>query len=587
MENQLYGSYGGENAEPAFIWQLGSGAGKAENQQPGDDEFMKKQQARICVYTRPVQADCYPEGLANSVHISCETEEGVVRPFRKNGGILFAEGRISPENTIIPLGVTCPGIFRMANGMIGITGKRIHEDGRPDEAAGERRLLWTTGDLIHFEFAGLVTPGGAIPENPSDNLLLDRETAEAALRWWCPITHTGTVVPEVVPVRRAQDLDHVRAILTYSDGSRREKKITWQTADLPFDRPGLYPVKGIVRQQRFSFPLAKGYGDPVLFPWKGKWYYTSTNDNRDDIGLYVREGDTVEDLFSEGVREHLILPFSPERGFEQTFWAPEFHVIGGALYLLFAVSGHVWGPQCHLMKKKKGGRITDPEAWENPIRVTKKDGSFLAEDAITLDMTFVRAQSGSYVIWSYREHIGTPLDSGSMLYIASIDEQKPWQLTSDPVLLTRPLYGWENVSGTINNEGPHAFVKNGTVHVTYSGGSANRYTYALGLLTADASDNLLDPRAWHKSISPVLTFLSVEGEYGPGHNSFFTNEEGELMIAYHAETSLSDTLRCDGIRRVHFRQDQTPYFGMGIQDEPGSVLVETKAAIGGEEKHGI
>ncbi len=542
-------------------------------------------QVRIRVYTRPVQNDCYPEGLANSIHIACETEEGIVKPFHKNYGILFAEGRISPENTIIPLGVRHPGIFRMENGRIGITGERIHEDGQADEAAGERRLLWTTDDLIHFEFAGLVTPGTDIPENPADNLLLDRERAEAALRWWGPITHTGTVVPEVIHVRHEQDLDHVRAILEYSDGSRREKKITWQKADIPFDRPGLYPVKGTVTQQSFPFPLAKGYGDPVIFPWEGKWYYISTNDNLDDIGLYVREGNTVEELFAEGIQEHLILPFSPERGFVQTFWAPEFHVIGGELYILFAVSGHVWGPQCHLMKLKKGGRITDPMAWETPVRIIKKDGTFLAEDSITLDMTFVRSKKASFFIWSYREHIGTSLDSGSMLYIASVDERKPWQLTSDPVLLTRPLYGWENVSGTINNEGPHAFVRNGTVYVTYSGGSANRYTYALGLLTADTGSDLLDPRSWHKSITPVLTFFSVEGEYGPGHNSFFTNEEGELMIAYHAETSLRDTLRCDGIRRVHFRKDQTPYFGMSTQDDLGSVSVETSVEIrGGEEK---
>lgn len=163
----------------------------------------------------------------------------------------------------------------------------------------------------------------------------------------------------------------------------------------------------------------------VIFRWEGRWYYISTNDNLDDIGLYVRETETVEGLFAEGITEHLILPFSPERGFEQTFWAPEFHVIGGELYILFAVSGHVWGPQCHMMKKKKAGRITDPDGWENPVRVVRKDGSPLADAAITLDMTYIGARSGSYVVWSYREHIGTPLDSGSMLYIASIDERSP------------------------------------------------------------------------------------------------------------------------------------------------------------------
>ena len=44
----------------------------------------------------------------------------------------------------------------------------------------------------------------------------------------------------------------------------------------------------------------------------------------------------------------------------------------------------------------------------------------------------------------------------------------------------------------------------------------------------------------------------------------FTDEE--LMIAFHGETDINSHLRCDGIRRVHFRKDSTPYFKMA-QDE--------------------
>ena len=80
--------------------------------------------------------------------------------------------------------------------------------------------------------------------------------------------------------------------------------------------------------ESFPFPLAVGYGDPVIFPWEGKWYYISTNDNTDDIGLYVREADSVRELFLEGVTEHLILAKDEARELIQTFWAPEFHVIG-------------------------------------------------------------------------------------------------------------------------------------------------------------------------------------------------------------------------------------------------------------------
>ena len=536
-------------------------------------------QAVVRVYTRPVNAENYPAGLARSVHLAADPDGSGMKPFNKNYGILFAEGLVARDNTIVPMGVRNPAVFRVADGSIGICGERVHENGAADESSRGQVFLWKTRDLIRFEPLGLVDRS-LLPGRLSDTLPLDRAAAESALNYWSPVVHTGISVPALIHAGSAEELDRVRAVLSYSDGSVREKKIRWNTESVCFDRPGTYELTGTVSQQRFPFPLARGYGDPVVFPWEGKWYYISTNDNLDDVGLYVRESSSVEGLFAGGIEEHLILPFSPERGFEQTFWAPEFHVIGGELYILFAVSGHAWGPQCHMMKKKKTGRIIDEAGWENPVRVLRKDGRPLAESAITLDMTYIRAMDRSYVVWSYRENIGTPLDSGSMLYIAAVDERAPWKLAGDPVLLTRPLLGWENVEGTINNEGPHAFIRNGTVYLAYSGGSANRYTYALGLLTADAGSDLLDLRSWKKSVTPVLTFYSVEGEYGPGHHSFFTNEEGELMIAYHAETGLKETLRCDGIRRVHFRKDGSPYFGMASREDLGKTVVRTTLVVG-------
>ena len=74
---------------------------------------------------------------------------------------------------------------------------------------------------------------------------------------------------------------------------------------------------------------------------------------------------------------------------------------------------------------EKGGSLIAPESWEEPVRIRKKDGSFLTEDGITLDMTYLKAGERSYVVWSYRRNIGTPYDTGSMLYIAEVDEKQP------------------------------------------------------------------------------------------------------------------------------------------------------------------
>ena len=527
------------------------------------------------VYTKPADPENYPAGLANAVHFSFQRPGEAPQALNRDYGILFARGNVSPEDTIVPVGVLEPAIFPMEDGWIGIRGTMVDENGRPAASAEGNAFLWKTRDLIRFEETGPVSEESLSGYPASASLAVPRETAEKAIQYWSPVREEAAAVPEQVTARSEDDLKRVRADVTYSDGSRAEKDIDWDTAGVDFSRPGTYPVQGIIRRQAFRFPLARGYGDPVIFPWQGKWYFLGTNDNLNDIGMYVREADSPEDLFAPETAEHLILPFDPARGFEQTFWAPEFHVIGGEAYILFAVSGHVWGPQCHLMKLKKGGRIIRPEDWENPVRIVRKDGSPLSEDGITLDMTYIGAAGGSWMVWSYRRHIGTPRDTGSMLYIASIDENEPWRLTGEPVLLTRPLYGWENVAGTINNEGPHAMIRDGKVYLTYSGGSADSYTYALGLLTADEKDCLTDPAAWTKSTAPVLTFRSVQGEYGPGHNSFFVNDRGEMMIAYHAETGIREHLRCDGIRRVHFRADGSPYFQMSAEED----LPEEKRAV--------
>lgn len=297
------------------------------------------------------------------------------------------------------------------------------------------------------------------------------------------------------------------------------------------------------------------------------------------------EKGSVEGLFAEGTKEHLILGVNEEKDFIQTFWAPEFHVIGGRLYILFAVGGKVWGPQCHMMRLKEGGNIVSPESWEEPVKVVRRDGSPLSSDGITLDMTYLSAGGRSYVTWSYRRGIGTPKDTGSMLYIGGIEDTEPWRLSTEPVLLSRPLFGWENVSGTINNEGPHGFKKDGKVYLAYSGGAANGYTYVVGLLTADENENLTDPAVWKKSGVPVLSFYSVKGEYGPGHNSFFTDEDGNLMIAYHGETSLESSLRCDGIRRVHFNIQGEPVFDLSAERDLNPALEEVslQVMVGGEE----
>lgn len=67
----------------------------------------------------------------------------------------------------------------------------------------------------------------------------------------------------------------------------------------------------------------------------------------------------------------------------------------------------------------------------------------------------------SYVIWASNTY------TNSRLYMATIDEDTPWVLTSDIVMITKPEYGWENV-GIPVNEGATVLQKDGNIYLCYS-----------------------------------------------------------------------------------------------------------------------
>lgn len=533
------------------------------------------QKIYLRAYTRAAVPGVYPDGLARSIHFAVSRDGACYEPLNQNYGILFATGLIRENNTICPKGLVNPGMAALPEGGYLVAAVRTEEDGSRE--LQEFTECWKTEDFV--EFIRVPFPKDINKESLQEVIELESSLYEGLKNRWCRIKNTAMQVPESVTVSSKEELEAVKAEAVYSDGSKAAKSVDWHTEGIDFSKEQTVTVKGTVRQQSFPFPLARGYGDPVLTQWEGKWYYISTNDNTDNVGIYVREADTPIELFDEKTEQHLILDRDEEKDFIQTFWAPEFHWIGGELYLLLAIGGRIWGPQCYMMKFKKGGKITDPDSWETPVKVCRKDGSPLAPDGISLDMTYLKAGERSWLVWSYREHIGTALDSGSMLYLAEADETQPWILAGEPMLLSRPLYGWENTEGTINNEGPHVFIKDGTIYMTYSGGAANGYTYVLGLLTAPADGNLYDRSIWKKSSTAVLSYYSVDGEYGPGHNSFYYDEDGNLMIAYHAEEAMDTHVRCNGIRRVHFDRTGRPVFDMSEERDVSPRLREVSMEL--------
>ncbi len=519
----------------------------------------------IRVYTQPIEA-FYPEGLARAIHFSIQ-QGGACIPLNGGYPLLFAQGEIGADNSIVPKNLMDPTIAKTAEGYV-ICARQV------DEATSVpgRMEAWRTTDFLSFQSCE------PVPATETE-LPIPEEIAQAAIERWVPLHSVAVEVPKQFQAASVEELSQVRATVTYSDGSTHEKRVAWDASQVDFATPGEYPVTGKVQARSFGFPLTEDTGDPVLLRQDGWWYFISTNDANGNIGLHIRRAHILEDLFREGKYERsVILDYDEERAFIQTFWAPEFHRIGGKLYILFAVGGKVWGPQCHIMALKEGGDIFSPEGWEVPRPMVRADGSALCPDGITLDMTYLHTPGGNYVVWSSRYNCMKPGDSGSMLSIARVNEETPWQLASEPVLLTRPLLGFENMAGTINNEGPYALMHGGKVYLIYSGGAANGYTYDLGQMSADENADLTDLTSWTKVSTAVLHFRSMPGVYGPGHHSFF-EADGETFIAYHGVVTIDGHTRCAGIHRVHFDKLDRPRFDLCRERDLAAELENVTATV--------
>ena len=525
----------------------------------------------LTAYTRMPEEKTYSRSLAGSIHFKYSTDGTFYRPLNQNYGMLFPLAKLTKDNTIDPRCIQTPALYQK-DSTYGIAAEYtdLHGTKQDDGCV----YFWTTKDFLSFCEIGLLsTEELSHWECAKDNvLLLSDAMGKEIVDAWTPLSASAVFLPRNPAIHSVDDLNNVKAIMEYSDGSRDEKIVDW---DIPEDallpdgtfKTGAYQLNGRLHKDNLSYPLAIGYADPVFFLWEGFWYFLSTNDNLGDIGMYLRRAKTVEGLFDGSATERCILPYNPDKGFVQTFWAPEFHLIGEELYILFAVGGKQWAPQCHMMKLKRNGDLLNPEDWDEPIRVQKKDGTPLTTDGITLDMTYFKAGGKHYVAWSYRYGIGTPMDTGSMIYIATTDEKRPWLLTSEPVLLSRPLYGWEHTDGTINNEGPYPLVTDTNIYLAFSGGSANAYSYAVGYMIADVNADLLDIKNWVKTPCPVLSSYSV-GIDGPGHNSFYRSEDGKTMVAYHGQLHT----RCSAVHRVHFNKHGFPLLNMAPErDIPESM----------------
>lgn len=283
----------------------------------------------------------------------------------------------------------------------------------------------------------------------------------------------------------------------------------------------------------------KDRADPYVTKGSDGWYYFTASYpmyGKDDAEGYdriiLRRAKCIDALAD--AEEKIIWDEKESVTSHRFIWAPEIHEIGGRWYVLFAASGsadNVWDINCHCISCKGSDPYEDK--WEDKGKFTAPDDFSFTH--FSLDMTYLELNGRHYVAWAQN-------GGNSNVYIARVDPSEPWKTVSPAVLLTKPEYDWERVNIPVN-EGPAFMRHGGKVFMAFSA-SATGPEYCLGLMYADEKADLTDKSVWTKLDRPLLTSADLDGEYGPGHNSFVKNENGEWVFVYHSRDEICFSGKC-------------------------------------------
>ena len=151
---------------------------------------------------------------------------------------------------------------------------------------------------------------------------------------------------------------------------------------------------------------------------------------------------------------------------------------------------------------------------------------------------------GIYTMWVAEEGRGSAYGGKYGEFYQKIMIAKlstPWQLASDPGIVTTPTQSWEYAGASTTHprvvEGATpVYGKNGEIFLTYSG-SGYWSDYGLGQLTWNGGDPL-ETSSWVKlpvaNGNPIFSATTAENLRGAGHASFLTDTSGNGFFCYHA-----------------------------------------------------
>lgn len=313
--------------------------------------------------------------------------------------------------------------------------------------------------------------------------------------------------------------------------------------------------------REYNNPLVEQRADPWVYKHTdGYYYFTASVPEYDRIE--VRRSTTIEGLTTA---EPVVAWSKYETGpLSANIWAPEIHYIDGKWYIYFAAARTTEttdGLFDHRM-------FALENASANPLEGTwvEKGQVKTAWESFALDATTFQHKGKLYYVWAQKD---LNIEGNSNLYISELSN--PWTLTGPQTMIATPEHDWETIGYKVN-EGAAVLKRHGRILISFSA-SATDFNYCMGLLVADEDSELLEAASWTKLTNPVFQTNEENGQFGPGHNSFTVNENGEDVLIYHCRNykeitgdPLYDPNHHTRAQVFHWNEDGTPNFGVPVKD---------------------
>jgi GH43 family beta-xylosidase len=318
------------------------------------------------------------------------------------------------------------------------------------------------------------------------------------------------------------------------------------------------PGEAAAKEAAIVNPLVLQRADPQILR-HGKWFYFTASVPEYDR-IVLRRARTIAGL--RDAPETVIWRRPAGGKMAGYIWAPEIHHFDGRWHFYFAAGDgdDKFRIRTYVLQGKGANPLT--AEW-SPLGQLQTPW-----DTFTLDSTIFEHKGVRYLCWAQRE---PGIETNSNLYLAPL--ATPTTLAAAPARLTVPTLDWE-IRGFKVAEGPAILARSGRLFLTYSA-SATDARYCMGMLTADADADIMNPASWSKSPVPVFATSEENKVFGPGHNSFVVDEKGRDLLVYHGRDyreikgdPLFDPNRHARVQPVRYRADGTPEFGPPVANGP-------------------